>query len=402
MLPIGGYIVHLKKNVERPVIAHISTYLPRKCGIGFYTKQLLDSMGSSRFNHLIVAVDDAKPRYQYDNPVRFVINASVPSDYVDAAEFLNKSQTSVVSLQHEYGIFGGDLGRYVLDFSSSLKKPLVTTFHTVLRNPSRPARMILSELASRSSYVVVTLRKAAQLIADVYGVLKSKVRVIQHGAPLATERDPSVEKKQLCLSGRLILSTAGFLSPAKGIQYGIRAVKTLGKKYPNIIYIVVGETHPSIRSHEGEAYRKRLRDLTSDLGLAQQVMFINRFVSEEELAKFLRVADVYVAPYLGRDQVSSGTLTRAIAYGKPIVATPTLFAKETLALERGLFCKFEDAKSIARQVDRILSDPTLKRRLEVRAKRYGKRVGWQQAADNYAKLFNKVVEVQTIHRLYEL
>jgi len=381
----------VKRHGYRPAIGHISTYLPRECGIGLYTRDLMKSIGSGRFTHLVVAVDDGRPRLQYLSPVRFVIDADEPSDYVDAAEFLNKSKTSVVSLQHEYGIFGGDWGKHVLGLVSSLTKPLVTTFHTVLAEPPQLAREILREIASASKCVVVTLNRAERIIVDEYDVPARKVRVIRHGAPLATRKDYSVEKERLRLSGRRVISTVGFLSAAKGIQYGIRAVKSLIKQYPDIIYAVVGETHPLLKKHEGEAYRRKLKALIDAFDLGKHVMFVNRFVSEEELTMFLNIADVYVAPYQGRDQVSSGTLTRAMASGKAIVATPTLFARETLTPGRGLICKFGDAGSVARQVQRILSNPSLKRGLEVRAGQYGRKVGWRRVAQAYAKMFKKAI-----------
>lgn len=379
-------------KTKRGVTAHISTYPPRECGIGIYTKDLIESIGFSRFTHHVLAVDDGRPSLKYGRPVSFVIRAKITSDYSRAAEFLNKSPTSVVSLQHEYGVFGGDWGKNILDLSWSLEKPLVTTFHTVLRNPPKLAREILSELASKSKFVVVTLKKAAQLITNVYDVPERKVRIIRHGAPLAIQRDPSAEKERLGLSRRRIISTVGFISPAKGIRYGLRAVKTLVKEYPDIIYVIVGETHPTLKRHEGEAYRRMLKDLTRDLDLDRHVMFVNRFVSEEELTMFLNIADVYLAPYQGRDQVSSGTLTRAIASGKAIVATPTPFAREMLFPKRGLLCKFDDVASITRQTSRILGDPSLRRSLEVQARSCGKRIGWQKVAEKYVEIFDGIIK----------
>ena len=381
------------ENLDQVVVAHISTYPPRECGIALYTKALVESIGSQRYVHLVLAVDDAKTGYQYDPSVRFVIKASNSASYTEAARFLNQSSASVVSLQHEYGIFGGEWGRYVLGLSSFLDKPLVTTFHTVLKKPPPLAKSILCELASASEYVVVTLKKAARLLVDTYGLPESKLRVIQHGAPPLSKGDSFIEKEQLGLSGRPIAVTVGFLSPAKGIEYGLRAMKTLLKEYPDLIYIVVGEIHPSLNREQGDAYWKTLENLKSHLGLAQSVRFVKKFVSEDELAMFLNIADVYIAPYRGRDQVSSGTLTRATASGKAIVATPTPFAKETFTPGRGLLCEFDNPQSIARQVRRILSSPSLRRRLEVRAKQYAARVGWQQTAEKYAKLFKKALEV---------
>jgi glycosyltransferase involved in cell wall biosynthesis len=247
-------------------------------------------------------------------------------------------------------------------------------------------------LASASRYVVVTLRKANRFLVDVYKVPESKIRIIQHGAPSAIQRGPLIEKEQLGLSGRRIVSTVGFLSPAKGIEYALRALKMLVRDHPDLLYVVVGETHPTLRREEGEAYRRRLKRLIDDLNLGRHVIFVNRFVSEEELATFLNISDVYVAPYQGRDQVSSGTLTRALASGKAVVATPTPFAKETLTPARGLLCEFAHSKSISHQVNRILNSPSLKRELEVRARQYGKQVDWQQTAEKYKKIFAKAVE----------
>jgi glycosyltransferase involved in cell wall biosynthesis len=353
----------------------------------------VESIREERFIHLILAVDDGKGRHQYDQSVRLVINANNSSEFVKAARFLNESERAVVSLQHEYGIFGGEWGSHILDLVSSLEKPLITTFHTVLRRPPQAARKILGELACASKYVVVTLRRAARLLVDVYDVPEDKVRIIQHGAPAQTYHDPLKEKTRLGLTGRRVALTLGFLSPAKGIEYSLRAVKTLLKDFPDLLYIVVGVTHPSLKREEGDAYRKMLEDLKGELGLSQSVRFVDRFVSVEELGTFLSIADVYIAPYRGRDQVSSGTLTAATASGKAIVATPTPFSRETLTPRRGLLCKFEDAESIAHQVGRILSNPSLRRRLEVGAKQYGARVGWQQVAEKYAKIFEKALKV---------
>jgi glycosyltransferase involved in cell wall biosynthesis len=375
------------------VVAHVSTYPPRKCGIALYTRALVESMSSESFLHSVLAVDDGKPRYEYDERVRFVINASESSDYVEAAKFLNESEASVVSLQHEYGIFGGDWGSHILKLSSFLKKPMVTTFHTILSKPPQLAARIVGELASESKYVIVTLKKAANLLIERYEVPENKITLIHHGAPIPTRSDPRIEKANLGLSERRIALTMGFLSPAKGIEYSLRAVKMLMKEYPDLTYIVVGETHPSLKAEEGEAYRKELETLVTRLGLAHNVMFIDRFVSEEELAMFVNITDVYIAPYRGRDQVSSGTLTRAVASGKAIVATPTPFAKETLIPRRGLLCEFDSARSIARQARRILSSPRLRKRLESRAGRYALRIGWQRAAEKYAKTLTKALEV---------
>jgi glycosyltransferase involved in cell wall biosynthesis len=377
----------LERSPNRLNITHLSTYPPRECGIALYTEDLVQSIGTDRFVHNIIAVDDDKIQCKYSHPVSLVINAKNPSEYAKAARLLNNSKSSVVSLQHEYGIFGGDWGKHVLEFTRSLEKPLVTTFHTVLGDLPQLARKVQTDLASKSEYIVVTIAKAAELIIGKYDVPADKVRIIPHGAPLVLQCDRRLEKEKLGLAGRTIVSTIGFLSPGKGIDCAINAMKIMIEKHPSILYLVVGETHPSLRQHEDEKYRAKLEDLTEDLGLNENVMFVDRFVSDQELSTFLSITDVYLAPYRGRDQVSSGTLTGAMAHGKAIVSTPTLFAKETLASGRGLLCEFDDVRSIAHQVNRILSNKTLRRSLETRARNYGARVEWRQTAKDYAEIF---------------
>jgi glycosyltransferase involved in cell wall biosynthesis len=376
----------VERSAHRVNIAHLSTYPPRECGIALYTEDLVQSIGTDRFEHNIIAVDDDKLHCKYAHPVNLVINAKNPSEYARAARLLNNSKSSVVSLQHEYGIFGGDWGKHILEFTRYLEKPLVTTFHTVLGELPQLARKVQIDLASKSRYVVVTIAKAAQLIIEKYNVPADKVKIIPHGAPLVLQCDRRAEKEKLGLSGKTIVSTIGFLSPGKGIDCAINAIKIMVEKHPSILYLIVGETHPSLRQHEGEKYREELEDLTEDLGLNENVMFVDRFVPDQELSTFLSITDVYLAPYRGRDQVSSGTLTGALAHGKAIVSTPTLFSKETLSSGRGLLCEFDDARSIAHQVGRILSNKTLRRSLETRARSYGARVEWRQTAKEYAEI----------------
>ena len=351
-------------------------------------------MGSDRFDHVVLAVDEGNSCYRYESPVAFVINSGNASDYGQAACFLNKSLASVVSLQHEFGIFGGHWGRYILNLTSKLEKPLVTTFHTLHRKPDRTVKEILKHLVKVSTCVVVLSKKSAQLITNVYDAPESKVHVIPHGAPISPKYDQLIEKDRLGLTGRTIVSTMGLLSPNKGVEYGIRAVKDLTKKYPEISYLIVGETHPTVRKMEGEKYRGKLQRLISDLDLAKHVRFVDRFLAEEELDRFLTVTDVYLAPYREQGQVSSGTLTRAMAFGKGIVATPTIFSSEALP-ERGLFCKFNDHKSIAEQVSVILSDSSLRRELETRAGDYGRSISWRETSEKYAGVFLEAAQTET-------
>ena len=387
-------------------VVHISTYSPRECGIALYTKDLVQSIGSDAFVHDVFAVDDFKLNYKYTSPVSFAINANDPSDYRRAADLVNQCECQVVSLQHEFGIFGEEWGRNILAFTGSLQKPLITTFHTVLRDLPQVAREIFIDLSSRSRYIVVTIGKAAQIVTETYNVHANKVRIIPHGAPSACSLNKDGAKEKLGLSGRTIVSIVGFLSPAKGVDCGIEAMKSVIEKHPTALLLIVGETHPTLRLHEGEAYREKLESLVTKLGLEPNVAFVNRFVSDEELSIIFGISDIYLAPYRGRDQVSSGTLTAAMAHGKAIVSTPTLFAQETLSPERGLFCEFDDATSIATQIDRVLGDDSLKRRLEACARDHGKEVEWRHTAKNYAEVLAEAAnpnreEVESIARSFE-
>lgn len=393
-------------SVRRLNVAHVSTYPPRECGIALFTKDLVQSIDNDVFVHDVFAVDDFKLNYKYTRPVSFVINANDPSEYRRAADLVNQSECSVVSLQHEFGIFGEEWGRYILEFTDSLQKPLVTTFHTVLGDLPQLARKIFIDLSSKSSYVVVTIGKAAQIITETYNVPASKVRVIPHGAPSTCSLNADAVKERLGLSGRTIVSTVGFLGPSKGVEYAIEAMKILVEEHPTILLLVVGETHPTLRLHDDETYRRKLESLVTGLGLGRNVVFVNRFLSDEELSIIFGISDVYLAPYRGRGQVSSGTLTAAVAHGKAIVSTPTLFAQETLSSGRGVFCEFDDAKSIATQIDRILGDRLLKRSLEVSAKDHGKEIEWRHTAKDYAEVFFEAAkpnhtEDEPIARLFE-
>ena len=376
----------MQKSIPRLNVAHVSTYPPRECGIALFTKDLVQSIGDG-FVHDVFAVDDFKLDYKYTRPVSFVIDANEPFEYRRAADLVNQSECSVVSLQHEFGIFGEEWGRHILDFTASLQKPLVTTFHTVLGDLPQQARNIFVDLSAKSSYVVVTIGKAAQIITETYNVPASKVRIIPHGAPSTCPLDTDTVRERLGLSGRTIVSTVGFLSPSKGVEYAIEAIRILVEKHPTILFLVVGETHPTLRLREDETYRRKLESLVTDLGLGRNVVFVNRFLSDEELSIIFGISDVYLAPYRGRGQVSSGTLTAAIAHGKAIVSTRTLFAQETLSSGRGLLCEFDDAQSIATQIDRILTDRLLKRSLEVCARDHGKEIAWRHTAKNYAEIF---------------
>jgi len=368
-------------------VGFVSTYPPRECGIASYTRDLslaLLMQGHTREN-VIVAINEEGGNLYSDKNVRSTIDQNIRDSYEAAASFLNVSNVSVTSVQHEYGIFGGEWGEYALDLYAKLEKPIVTTFHTVLADPPEKARRVLTELAEMSEAVVVTIESAAKLLEDQTGLSPSRIRVIGHGATLPERPRDQYAKRELGLQKHFVLATSGLISEGKGIEYAIRAIPRLVKERPDLLYLVIGETHPEVRKHEGEAYREKLVALAKRLGVMNHVRFIDSFLPEDRLSRYLEAVDVYVAPYLGRDQVSSGTLTLALSHGKAIVSTPSTFSKEVLSGNRGLFCKFADARSLAERVDRIMGDPGLKRQLEANAFKYGRQLGWTRVADEYAE-----------------
>ena len=377
----------------RPHVGYVSTYPPRACGIATYTRDLARAlmMRDEIGHYLVVAMIEENGNRRYDSHVHFIIDQHYRASYLRAANFLNQSDVDVVSVQHEYGLFGGEWGRYVLDLYRNLKRPIVTTLHTVLSDPPDEANRILAEIAELSEAVVVTIESAADILTQRVGVRAEKVKVIRHGAALPEHGRRSYAKRFLVLQKRTVLATCGLISSGKGIEHVIKALPPLVKERPDLLYLVIGETHPEVRSHEGEAYRQKLTSLVNQLRLEENVQFVDRYVPDDELSVYLQAADLYVAPYLGKDQVSSGTLTLALGHGKAIVATPTLFAKEVLSGNRGLFCKFADSQSITEAVDRILSDPKLKLKLEVNAFKYGQEVGWTKVAEQYGELFRSAI-----------
>jgi len=372
----------------------VSTYPPRACGIATFTRDLSQALIVRRHvqRTLIVPIHN-EPSLRVNESA---IDQYDRKSYVAAAGFLNESNVDAVSLQHEFGIFGGEWGEYVLDLCRNLEPPLITTYHSVITNPEPKAFDIIREICHLSSNVVVTLESAKNILIDDYGTAPEKIRVIPHGATLPEQRRKTYAKQQLHLRNRTVLATTGLINPGKGIEYGIRSLSYLVKRWPEILYVVIGETHPEVRKHEGEAYRNKLVALVRELRLTRNVRFVGRYLPEAELSLYLQAADIYLAPYVGKDQVSSGTITFALTHGKAVVSTPTIFAKEALSNSRGLFCEFADSRSIASCVRQILGDLKLRRKLEANAFKYGRELGWAKVAEEYAEVFRSAKQLERV------
>ncbi len=379
-----------------PEIYIVSTYPPRLCGLATFSFDLASAVALGRGEELgeggsvrVIAMSErARPR-RYAPEVRRVIRASRKEDYVAAADLVNDSPADVVSLQHEYGIFGGRTGGYVLTFLERLTKPVVATLHTVLAEPRPREYEILREVCAASEAVAVQARKAAEFLTDIYDVPAAKVRVIAHGTPDVPFADAAPFKREIGAEGREVLLTFGLLSPRKGIQVAIRALAAVAPSHPSALYIILGKTHPNIVKRYGESYRASLQKLVDRLGLHDNVRFVNQFVSLPELLTYLRAADIYVSPYLNEDQISSGTLAYAVACGRAAISTPYWFAEEVLDDTRGVLVDFRDWRQLAFWLCELLDDNGARAFMAREAYRYGRRTTWAKAAAAYEKLFRE-------------
>ncbi len=372
--------------------ALIGTYLPRRCGIGTFTTDLSESLASvaPAVDFWTVAMNDRPEGYSYPHRVKFEINENRRSDYHLAADFLNLGHANVVCLQHEYGIFGGPDGQLVLDLLGRLHMPVVVTLHTVLKSPSDGQRHVVAEMADIADRLVVMSQLAVEFLRDVYHVPEEKIVLIPHGIHDVPFVDPNYYKDLYGVEGKKVLLTFGLLSPAKGIEGMIDALPMIVSKHPDTVYIVLGATHPSVKLRYGEDYRRTLQRRAVERGVADHVIFHNKFVELPELTEFLGAADIYVAPYLNEAQIVSGALAYAMASGKATVSTPYWYAKEMLADGRGKLVPFRDPSALARAVIGLLDNEVEGHVIRKRAYQHTRPMRWSEVASRYLDLFARV------------
>ncbi len=373
-------------------IAFIGNFLPRRCGIATFTTDLLSAVAAetSPETCFSVAMNDVPEGYRYPQPVRFEINQNKLSDYKRAAEFLNMQQADVVCLQHEYGIFGGPAGSAIMGLLRSLRMPVVTTLHTVLREPDVQQAEIMRQLIELSERLVVMSRKAVSFLVDVYKAPAEKIVFIHHGIPDAPFIDPSYYKDQFGVEGRKVMLTFGLLAPSKGIEHVLRALPAVVVRHPDVAYIVLGATHPHVLKASGEEYRLMLQHMVKNLGIVDNVIFQNRFVSIEELCEFLGTADLYVTPYAYEDQITSGTLAYALGTGKAIISTPYWYATEMLAEGRGRLVPFNDPEALAGEIIDLLGNDLERNAMRKRAYTFSRTAVWKEVARQYLGVFADV------------
>jgi glycosyltransferase involved in cell wall biosynthesis len=327
-----------------------------------------------------IAMNDVPEGYLYPEEVRFELDDKNLSQYQLAAEFLNMNQVDAVCLQHEYGIFGGNNGSHILEFISNLRMPVVTTLHTVLRKPTQGQKAILEEIGYISERIAVMSQRAETIIREVYAIPKEKITLIHHGIPDVPFVDPNYFKDQFGVEGRKVILTFGLVSPGKGIEHMIEALPEIVKRHPDTVYIVLGETHPHILREEGEEYRFGLQFLAKEKGVEDNIIFHNRFVELKELCEFLGASDIYVTPYLDKDQIVSGTLAYALGTGNAAVSTPYWYAEEMLAEGRGRIVPFQDPEALAGQVINLLDDEVERHAIRKRAYTYTRDMIWDDGS----------------------
>lgn len=386
----------LEKIVKRkPVkVIYISSYIPRKCGIATYTKDLTNEINKLNPFALaeIMAMNRPEENFSYPWEVKFKINQNDLESYLQAANYANQSEADLVMLQHEYGLFGGSCGDYVIPFLQILKKPLVTTLHTVLDDPNSEYGTILKKLAAFSEIVTVMMNQTARNLTEKFEIPKKKIAVIPHGTPDLPYGTTDAPKKKKKLGEKIILGNINLLTPSRGIEYALEAVAIITKKYPNVLYLVIGQTHPVFIQEHGEVYRNSLKKLTKKLGIQKNVKFINKYISLSELIEWLKCIDFYITPYLDPNQSSSGALAYAIGAGKPCISSSYLYAQEALSNGRGILVGFKDSKAIAEAVLNLIDDSEKRKEIEKKAYEYGRLMTWSNVALQHLDLFQLILK----------
>jgi glycosyltransferase involved in cell wall biosynthesis len=381
----------MEQNTTIKRIAFIGNYLPRQCGIATFTTDLCESIAAEYTDTSCIAlpVNDIEAGYAYPPRVRFELIEKDIESYRRAADFLNINRIDVVCLEHEYGIFGGRAGSHILALLHELRMPIVTTLHTILRDPDSDQRRVLKEIAALSDRLVVMSKRGSEFLQTVYGIAPEKIDLIPHGIPDVPFVDPSFHKDLFGVEGKIVLLSFGLLSPSKGFEDVISALPTIAKRYPNVVYIILGATHPHVLQHEGETYRLSLQWLAQEKGMESRVMFYNRFVSLEELVEFISAADIYVTPYLNEAQITSGTLAYTLGAGKAVVSTPYWYAQEMLADERGVLVPFQDPEAMAKGILDLLDNDAKRHAMRKRAYMFGRDMIWPQIARRYMESFQR-------------
>ncbi len=375
--------------------AFIGTYPPRECGIGTFTQNLYSAMITGENTGIVVAMDDQEESYDYPPEVLFKIRQEQQGDYIEAAKFINLSGADVCVLEHEFGIFGGQNGVYILPLLHRLEIPLIVTLHTVLKTPSYNERAITIEICKMANKLVVMTHKAIGFLTEIYGVPAEKIELIEHGVPDYPFKHEE-SKRTLKLENKKLLLTFGFISRNKGIETVIRALPAVVARYPDVLYMILGKTHPAVLRHSGEEYRIFLLRLVKKLNLEKHVVFFNEFVNERELFRYLHASDIYVTPYLNEAQITSGTLSYAVGAGSAVISTPYWHAAELLDQDRGRLFGFGDAEEVSAILMDLLDHPDKLKALRANANAFGLNITWPKIGARYNEVAEQEISRQSV------
>lgn len=380
-------------NATAPRMLFLGSYPPRECGIATFTKDVVDSFDRRYGTQSeVVAIEEpgAARRAYPDNVVAQLVQNDRPS-YRHLAAFVNAHACDALNIQHEYGLFGGTDGEWIVDLIALVRKPVIVSLHTVLPEPNAEHLRVARSICAAASAIVVLSETGRDILLRVYGVDGRKVHVIHHGVPDVPFVETAAAKRRFGFGERSVISTFGLINRGKGLEYAIDAMRDVVLRHPEALYLILGQTHPVVRRHEGEAYRESLVRMIADYGLADNVQLVDRYLDFDELVQYLQATDIYLTPYLNPVQIVSGTLAYAIGCGKAIVSTPYLYAEELLAHGRGFLVRFRDASSIARSALALLEDRDLRASTERRAYRFGRQMTWPNVAAAYAELFSSLL-----------
>jgi glycosyltransferase involved in cell wall biosynthesis len=377
-------------------ISIISSYVPRQCGIATFTNDLAKSIlslnTSGEYHVSITALNNVPEGYKYGTDVKFEIKDRSINDFKEAAYFLNLSNTDIVSIQHEFGLYGGEAGANILYLMEKLTRPVVTTLHTILEHPTPEQMNVMTEIAERSSFLVVQSKRSFKMLERIYKIPNEKIRFIPHGAHDVPFLDPAYYKDKFHLTDKKVILTFGLLGPGKGLEDVINGLTYVVEEFPDTVYVILGATHPNVKKAMGESYRNSLENLVKKNNLDNNVLFINRFVDTKELLEFLLMSDIYVSPYQNKEQIVSGTLTYALACGKAVVSTPYWYAEELLSDDKGVLVPFKDPKGMGDGLNSLLQDEGKRNRMRKKAYDAGRQLIWQNVGKMYSELFFKAVK----------
>ena len=380
-----------------PRVLFLGSFPPRECGIATFTKDVVDSFDRAfGTSSDVIALDEpGGESRRYTPQVIARLQEQDRAAYTEMAAFINDDPCDVLNIQHEYGLFGGERGEWLVDLLRAVEKPVTINFHTVLPEPDPTMLRVTRELCSYASAVVALSETGRDLLEHTYGIDASKVRVIHHGVPDVPFRNTDSAKASFGIGQRMVISTFGLINRGKGLEYAIDAMRSVVEYHPEALYLVLGETHPVVRRQEGESYRESLQAKIAEYGLQNNVRLIDKYLDFDELVSYLEATDIYLTPYLNPVQIVSGTLAYAMGCGKAIVSTPYLYAQELLAHQRGFLAEFRDSESIARCIIGLLSDASLRRATERRAYRFGRQMTWPHVAAEYGRLVSELVPQQS-------